>query len=494
MVRLACINVRNLPLQILLRKHPGWRRSPTAVLSKSGPLGMILSVNRRAVGAGIEPGMRFAAGLSLDSDLHGDEVSRWEVEETAEEAVACLQGFTPDVEPRREEPGVFWLGARGLSGLYPTERSWIQSVIRALERMGLHASAAVGFTRFGSYAASKTSAGTRRRLVVFTSFESERRHALESPMSTLPLHPGLMERLEKLGLRSVGSFIELTPGSVRRRFGAEAVRLHRFARGGLSLPLQPLRQEERQCLSKSLLAPVSDKGSILFHLEELLDLLLRETRSRSHLVMELGITLNLEDGATRAETIRPASPSADRKTFLELIALRLDTLILSDGVVSFALSAATVEAGTRQLLLFQRKARRSREAGTLAFARIRAVYGNDAVRTARLEDSHLPEQSYTWDEAGGRDEAGGGGRETEPTDIQAHPNLVRRILSEPIPLSLPRGGRRIKRLTGPYLLSGGWWRREYEREYYFAESSGGEILWIYYDRRSRSWMLAGRVE
>jgi protein ImuB len=56
----------------------------------------------------------------------------------------------------------------------------------------------------------------------------------------------------------------------------------------------------------------------------------------------------------------------------------------------------------------------------------------------------------------------------------------------PRPARQPRGG--------PYVLSGGWWRKEVCREYHFAESRSGALLWLYYDRQRRRWMLQGTVE
>jgi len=52
----------------------------------------------------------------------------------------------------------------------------------------------------------------------------------------------------------------------------------------------------------------------------------------------------------------------------------------------------------------------------------------------------------------------------------------------------------IVRLVGPDVLSGGWWRREIHRDYYFAETARGDLLWLFYDRRRRQWFLHGRVE
>ncbi len=49
-------------------------------------------------------------------------------------------------------------------------------------------------------------------------------------------------------------------------------------------------------------------------------------------------------------------------------------------------------------------------------------------------------------------------------------------------------------LRGPYVVSGGWWVREVHREYYFVETQRGDVLWIYYDRHRRNWMLQGQVD
>jgi protein ImuB len=48
--------------------------------------------------------------------------------------------------------------------------------------------------------------------------------------------------------------------------------------------------------------------------------------------------------------------------------------------------------------------------------------------------------------------------------------------------------------VGPYIVSGGWWRRPVHREYHFARTRNGEIFWIYYDRFRRQWFLQGAVE
>ena len=84
--------------------------------------------------------------------------------------------------------------------------------------------------------------------------------------------------------------------------------------------------------------------------------------------------------------------------------------------------------------------------------------------------------------------------------------LVRRIHARPIPLvTRPvrgpggvhlrgMGGEPVIKVTGPYITSGGWWSREVHREYHFAETKDGQILWVYFDRRRRRWFVHGSVE
>jgi protein ImuB len=43
------------------------------------------------------------------------------------------------------------------------------------------------------------------------------------------------------------------------------------------------------------------------------------------------------------------------------------------------------------------------------------------------------------------------------------------------------------------VLSGGWWQREVERNYYLAEMGDGEMLWVFFDRLRRRWYRQGAV-
>ncbi len=155
MERLACVDLPEFPLQLLLARHPEWKRLPAAVVAEDKPQGEILWVSPGARAAGVLPGMRYAQGLSLATGLRAAEVSTEEVCSEVEELADLLRRFSPDVEVSGEEPGVFWVNADGLSGLFLSLEIWARKIHAALTARGRQASVVVGFRRFAAYAVAK---------------------------------------------------------------------------------------------------------------------------------------------------------------------------------------------------------------------------------------------------------------------------------------------------------------------------------------------------
>src|SRR5216684_3152621 len=112
--RLACVDLPAFPLQLLLKRHPEWAAHPAAVVAEDKPQGLILWVNESARQLGVLPGLRYTAALSLTSGLRAVEVSSAEIGKAVTELTHRLMGFSPEVEPAAQEPGVFWLNGKGL--------------------------------------------------------------------------------------------------------------------------------------------------------------------------------------------------------------------------------------------------------------------------------------------------------------------------------------------------------------------------------------------
>jgi protein ImuB len=502
--RLACVDLPAFPLQLLLRRHPDWTGYPAAVVAEDKPQGLVLWVNEKARKFGVLPGLRYAAAFSLAATLRAGEISPAESEKAIAGLTQRLMRFTPEVEPSTEEPGVFWLNGSGLQHLYTSPQEWAYAIYKDLRAQAFSGNLAVGFTRFGSYAVAKA----KEEITIFRDPAEEEEAARKVSLGRLNIEPKFRDALFKLGIKTVGDLLSLPPGGLRERFGKEAHRLYRLAAGDLWTPLEPRPPNEPARQKYLLDDPEDDTTRLLFLIKQLLHPLLTTLAARHQALTALGLSLLVDHDGWLKEPLRPAAPTLDAGQILDLVRLRLESLKLAACVIEIELSADACAATSEQLRLFTERPTRDLDAANRALARLRAEFGADAVVCAKLTDGHLPEARFTWEPLT---------RVALPKNVLNGLNdlnvlnspkiLVRRITAKPIRLAGgpyhshedgwlilgPKHGT-IDKLTGPYVFAGGWWNKEIQREYYYAETRSGDLLWLYYDRVRRRWFLQGTVE
>jgi protein ImuB len=491
----ACVDLPALPLQLLLRRQAEWRGVPVAVVDRMAPQGRVLFCNAKARAAGIEPGWRHAAALGFCPGLRAAEVPASEIDAAVEEICVSLRALTPHVEPAKDTLGAFWLDARGLGRLYPSLAVWAEQVRARLLEKTLHASVAVGFSRFCTCAVARRLVG--RRIAVFDSPEQELAAALRVELSRLGLGQELCAALGALAVHTLGDLAKLPAAGLRKRFGPEVHRLHRQASGALASPVQPRAPEDPLVAVLHLDRAEDDRERLIFILKPLLDSLLLKLQKRGQALAELTLKLTLHRAEMQQEQLRPAAPSLDAVQLLGLMKLRLESLTLRAGVIDLELLATPAPATSEQLQLFAQKPKRDLAAAARAFARLRASFGDDAVVKAQLRQAHLPEASFSWEPLHELTPA-------QPRKVAERP-LVRVFHSKPVRLPV-RPSREpdgwlilgiehgpVERLWGPFRVSGGWWKREVERDYWFAQLQNGKLLWVFHDARRRCWFLHGEV-
>jgi protein ImuB len=297
---------------------------------------------------------------------------------------------------------------------------------------------------------------------------------------------------------------------LRERFGAEAYRLHQMAAGELWAPLDPRKFEEPVAQRRILDDPESDATRLLFLIKQMLHPMLAALAARAQALAALWLSFLIDKNGWLKEQVRPATPTLAEAQIIDLVRLRLESLKFSAGAIEIELKAEACVATREQLRLFNEGPARDLDAANRALARLRAEFGDQAVVRAALKDGHLPEARFAWEPLD---------RITLPRlnlnalndlnvlNSSSPKRLVRRITAKPILLPGgpyhthedgwlilgPKYGA-VDRLTGPYVFSGGWWRKEIQREYYYAETRRGDILWLYYDRLRRRWFLQGSIE
>jgi protein ImuB len=473
-------------------------------VAEDKPQGLILQINERARRCGVLPGLRYAAAFSLARGLRAGEVRPDEIHQRIVALTQRLMRFTPEVEPSAPEPGVFWLKGKGLQRLFSSPQKWGGAIYQDIKAQGLQANLVVGFSRFGTYAVAKEKPG----ITIFEDSAEERSAACKVPLDRLNIEAKFRDTLFKLGIKTVGGLLSLPSAGLRERFGAQAHRLYRLAAGDLWMPLDPCVPEETVAQRYLLDDPESDATRLLFLIKQLLHPMLATLAARRQALSALRLGFMIDKGEWLKEQIRPAVPTLDAAQILDLVRLRLESLKFSAGVIEIELTAEACAATVEQLRLFNEQPKRDFDSANRALARLRAEFGAEAVVQAKLKDGHLPEARFTWEPLDqvklSKNGLNGAKRLNELNGLNS---LVRRITEKPIMLAGgpynrhedgwlllgPKYGS-IDKLTGPYVYSGGWWNREIQRDYYFAETRRGDLLWLYYDRVRRRWFLQGSIE
>jgi protein ImuB len=485
MDRLACVEVPALPLQVLRKLHPEWAGAPTAVVQEDKPQSPLTWVDLAARARGILPGMRYAAALALSTELRAGTVSPEAVSAAVAELSARLRRFTPHVEPAPGRPGTFVLDAGGLGGLWPSLAEWARQARAELAGAGFDAVVVVGFSRFGACALARSLAAdpSGKRCLVLSSGQAETQAARRVRLDRLDLDPGARDALDRLGVSTVAQLVALPAKGLLERFGRELHDLHQQAAGRRAGSFHPDAPPEPVEARVDLDFPETSSGALFALAERMVPDLIARLARRGLDLESLAMRRTLDRGQGVLEDALPlAAPTRDAAQALDLVRLRLEATPLPAGVVALAIAARGVLVAGEQGTLLALRPRRDARAADRALARLRAELGEAAVVRARLRDGHLPEGQFTWERLD---------RLPAPRRRPGRPRAVRRLFERPRELPGTTG----MRLVGPYLIEGGWWTgRPVQREYWFAETRTGAVLWIFHDRVRRRWVLQGAVE
>jgi protein ImuB len=491
--RVCCVELPAMPLQLLLLDQPSWRAFPVAVVEADRPQAKLLWVNEHARRLRVLPGMRFAAARSLASDLRAWVITADRIERAIAELFALLINFSPRVEPEAGQPGTFWVDPTGMSLLWGELGAWAMAMQRALGEAGYSATVVVGFHRFRTHAIACAQPDVgRARAWVIADRRREARMAASVPLDRLAISPRLRDELAGLGIRTLGEFMALPGPELRVRFGVEAERLHARGSDDDWDPMQARELVDPIRERVELDPPELDTARLLFRIKPVLERLLGQLADRSMAMSALHLRLKLDHAGAHEQRLEPAAPTLDTMQVLDLLRLRIDALSLPAAIEEFELELEGRRTDPHQIALFRAQVRRDLEAGNRALAQLRAALGPEAVTHAQLRAAHLPEARFNW-------------VPTAELRFPLEPNLqiegelpprIRRLL--PRPEKLP--GREqpeidgLETLQGPYRASGGWWVREVERNYYFAQTRSGAVLWVYYDGPRQRWFLHGWLE
>ena len=479
----ACIYVRELPAQALLRLRPELHDKPCVVLEGEPPTETVCALNTRARLLGLRRGMTkvevetFENVMVLQRSLKTEAAVRVILLE-------CAGAFSPRIEDR-SVGGLFVcvVDAAGTEGLFGPPLMLAKQLRQRVRSVGIVASVTISANLHTAECLAKGLSGGVPLRVVPRGEEAKALGPL--PVTVLDITEAQAETFLTWGIRSVAAIASLPEKSLIARLGQDAKRLLQLAHGKHPHLLQPLEVPFVLEEQAELDSPLDDLESLLFGLSTMLEQLIVRARSRVLALASATITLRLDGGGYHERTVNPRVPTNEKKLWLKLLQLDLEGHPPNASILGVHLHAEPGVTSKVQLGLFSPQLP---EPGRLdvTLAKITAIVGEGNVGMAVLDDTrragdfHIEPFSITT---------------AEPPSVATSSLICLRLLrpAERTRVDIHRGQPReiyfrsrcyiVEKVYGPWLKGGDWWN----------ESIWGNEQWDVVGRTEDSALLVCRL-
>jgi len=471
----TCLHLPDLSLQLALRAGDV---AQALVTTQGGQRPQVLSCNAEALRCGIRPGMLVSAALALTPRLI-ERTRDPRAEAQALHSLAQWAGqFTPDLALQSDR--ALLLEVENCLRLFGGLRTLTTRLQNELEALGYRATIA--------HAPTPTAAWLFAQAGIATTLRD--RHELKRALSPLPL--GLLhqprdvvEKLEQMGIRTIGECLKLPRDGLSRRFGQALLNEMDRALGRIPDPrpsfVAPTTYEGRLPLP----SPIMEVEAMLPASKRLVMEMTGFLTRREAGVTLLKLDLWHEDEPPTHVDLRLTLPSRDPATLLQLLRERLTHITLKARVEVIGLRADEIAplAG-RNLTLFPDEQDEAEERQRL-IEHLRARLGVEKVHSVATFPDHRPEFAY---------------RSCEPGKSPVEACALKRplwLLQQPRPLPWDEAGPRLDgplTLTaGPERIESGWWDgRDIRRDYFTARTTRGQTLWVFRERGpAQGWYVHG---
>jgi protein ImuB len=388
---IACALIPRFTLLAVLEGRRELLLRPMALAPEPGGPQVVGEASGPAEAFGVHAGMRLGEALARCPELALVPPDPERAEAAWENALSRLERIGAAVEPGR--PGEAFFEAGGLRGLYGT----VERALRcARDAIGPPVRLGAGRTRLVAYAAAQRSRPRRSPVVV---------PAAMTRSFLAPLPAGLLrerlddewarvdlpDKLERLGVESLGQLAALPDAAVADRFGRPGLVALRMARGSEE-PLRPRRVPEGLVeaieLGEAISGPSLERVVAL-----LVDRLLANPARRGRSLRRVRLAVRLAGGGGWRDEAALRKASVDHERLL--LALKAKLVAIPGPVVSLTLRVLELGAATGDQATIDEQAAESRRRRLAeAVRQARAAAGKDAVLRVIDADteSRVPER------------------------------------------------------------------------------------------------------
>ena len=419
-----------------------------------------------------------------------------------ERLALCAQRFTPRVS--LVPPDGLVLEVKGSLHLFNGVEGLSRALASECASLGLKSMVALAPTPLAALVAARVGKPGEPMGQPFVVMELTRLvgQLIPLPLAALRWPQETLERLARMGVRTIGQVLRLPRAGFARRFGTDSLAVLDRLTGRSADLHDRFQARERFRRRRELSYELENQTAILGALAPLLAELGKFLESRQCGVMKLECLLRHRHAEPTSCVLRLAAPVADVDRLTELLGERLSALTLPEPVRSCELRSSSLVRRVFSSNSVWQPGEYGGGAGTEAtelIESLRARLGPEAVYGLQVLPGHRPENAWCVREPGASKATASlaDGRRSGHDDALRSFRRPMWLLPEPKLLSeregLPRRRGPLRLLGEPERIETGWWDGgDIARDYYTATDLHGVRLWIFRERTApHRWFLHG---
>lgn len=407
--------------------------------------------------------------------------------------LGCIR-YTPMVS--LDLPDGLMLDISGCAHLWGGERGYLTELVLKLRGAGFDARAAIADTPGTAWAVARFAA---KRPIISSGEQAKAIAGL--PPAALRLEPAILERLQKLGFRTIGPLLEIPPQTLRRRFGTGLLLRIDQALGKAEeyreVLVPPVPYAERL----PAMEPIRTVPGIRIAIEKLLEMLCQRLQAEGKGIRKAVLKCHRIDGRKVQAGITTTRGSHSVSHLMGLFKLQIDKIEPALGIELFILEALrTEDMETVQEQLWAGAKGLADNILAELLDRIAGKVGAEAIHRYLPAEHHWPERSFKLATSLTETPQCAWPALPRPMRLLQPPELIEvmALVPDHPPKVFVHHGKRhhIAKADGPERIGREWWQDSgLHRDYYVVEDSEGCRYWVFrsghYDGGDAQWFLHG---
>lgn len=495
--RIACAYIPNFPIEILIREKPSLASRPVALSDDTERKGMIVVRNERAAESGVDLNMTVSQAISHCPNLVVIARDVGREKEISAKILDVLQKVSPSVQ--EGSPGIYFVNTSGLTLLYKSEKGLANKMISTIRSKLFPVKVGIGKNKFLARVAAEV-AGTSNYRIITAGTEKKFLENLSTEY--LDLSEDIIEKLRDLGIRTIGDVSDFEGNEMALRFSREGSDFSLRSKGDDPELFSPESLPEKLTRRVVLTYSIQDAKAIMMHVRGLLDELMSKLMRTGHAADRLVTILKLEDKSEIEFETSTDKPTVNSDRFLRQVKHKLGKQKLSSGVNEIVIVIPKTSPQSAEQLELHKE---PLSTNVLSWDNLANLPDFRKLCLPELQNSFLPEKNFNltpFPFPAGKTERSKN-KETWNHPYAMHLISGLRLMQPPKEISvltedgapqaivLSNISRRIRKMKGPWQLSGEWWEQGFDRLYYEIETEDKKLYLLFFDKLSSRWFIHG---